>query len=115
MSHEVIEITQEFIDSPDVVLLIECSCGEVYRFTKEFDPEWNLWTKNYYVGAMEEAYSIRCPKEDPMEKRAVVLTEKEKEAHAKASSEAQKRRVKQNAKRRAQEQEKKKEADNAKR
>tara|TARA_B100000214_G_C23832584_1_gene564914 strand:- start:454 stop:798 length:345 start_codon:yes stop_codon:yes gene_type:complete len=114
MIHDVVEITQEFVDSPDVVLLIECSCGEVYRFTKEFDPKWNLWTKNYYIGAMEEAYSVRCPKEDPMEKRAVVLTEQEKEAHAKAASKAQQRRIEQNAKRRKEEQ-KKKEDTNAKR
>jgi hypothetical protein len=113
MNHEVVDINSVHIDSPDVVLVIECTCGEIYRFTKEFHPEWNLWTKSYYTDAVTEAYCVLCPKEDPMEKRAVVLTEQEKEAHTKAVSEAQKRRIEQHAKRRAQE--KKKETDNAKR
>jgi hypothetical protein len=115
MNHEVVEISSVHIDSPDVVLVIECTCGEIYRFTKEFHPEWNLWTKSYYTDAVAEAYCVLCPKEDPMEKRAVVLTEKEKKAHTKAASKAQQRRIEQAAKQRAKEQQKKKEDNNAKR
>jgi len=88
MIHDVANIQTECTDSPDVVLIIECTCGEVYRFTKEFHPEWNMWSKGYYVDAIDEAYSVLCPREDPMEKRAVVLTEEEKVAHEKAKKDA---------------------------
>jgi len=100
MNHEVAEINSVFVDSPDVVLVIRCTCGETYKFTKEFHPEWNMWSKSYYTNAVAEAYCILCPKEDPMEKRAVVLTEKEKRAHSKAVSKAQQRRIEKTAQKR---------------
>ena len=116
MNHEVVEINSAHTDSPDVVLVIECTCGEIYRFTQEFHPKWNTWNKSYYTDAVAEAYSVLCPKEDPMEKRAVVLTEKEKEAHVKAVSKAQQRRIEWAANKRAEtKNQKKKEGKDAKR
>lgn len=110
MNHQVAEISSVFVDSPDVVLVIRCTCGETYGFTKEFHPEWNMWSKSYYTDAVMEAYLEQCPTERPMEKRAVVLTEKEKEAHSKAASKAQQRRIEHAAQKRA---DRKEERENA--
>ena len=111
MNHEVVEINSVFVDSPDVVLVIRCTCGETYKFTKEFHPEWNMWSRGYYTDAVMEAYCVLCPKEGLMEKRAVVLTEKEKKAHSKAASKAQQRRIEQTAQKRAERKEEKENAE----
>ena len=89
-SHEVVSIDTLFEDTPDLTSLIKCECGVSYKFTQYFEPGWNLWSRDYYVEAVEEAYSVCCPKEDPMEKRAVVLTEQEKEAHEKVKKQIKK-------------------------
>jgi len=114
MNHEVAEINSVFVDSPDVVFEIKCTCGETYRFTKEFDPAWNMWSLNYYTDTVTEAYCVSCPMEGPMEKRAVVLTEKEKKAHSKAASKAQQRRIEQTAQQRAEREEGKENAEKEK-
>ena len=98
MNHDVASIEVLFEDTPDLTFLIKCECGVSYKFTKEFDPEWNLWSRTFYVGAVEEAYEVMCPKEDPMEKRAVVLTDKEKEAHENVKKQAKKEEEVANAK-----------------
>ena len=97
-SHEIASIDVLFEDTPDLAFLIKCTCGVSYRFVREFDPEWNFWNRHYYMRAVEEAYSVLCPMEDPMEKRAVVVTEKEKEAQEAVKKQSKKEEETPNAK-----------------